>query len=113
MALGVSVSPKLAVLVGMLGSLAEYDRVKLLGSAKGSMCESSVSFWWGLGGICGCGELMNGTSSGAGGMGSDLAILAKYLTTIAAKANKMASATCVIKAMCTVMFLFLFLSAPD
>ena len=44
MALGVSVSSKLGVLVGMLGSLAEYDLVKLLGSAKESMCESSVSF---------------------------------------------------------------------
>ena len=102
MALGVSVSPKLAVLVGMPGSLAEYDLVKLLGSAKGSRCESSVSVGWGLGGICGCGELMNGASSGAGGIDSGAAILAKYQTTMAAKANRMASATCVMRAMCTV-----------
>ena len=42
---------------------------------------------------------MNGTSSGAGGIGSGAAILAKYRTTMAAKANKMASATCVMRAM--------------
>ena len=44
MALGVAVRSNLGVLVGMLGTLAEYDRVKLLGSSKGSMCKRSVSF---------------------------------------------------------------------
>ena len=43
-------------------------------------------------------------SSGAGGIGACLAIVAKYRTTIAGNANKIASATCVIKAMWTVIY---------
>ena len=97
--LDVSVSSGFEAPVCTFGSLAEYDRVKWLGSPNESMCRSSVSFCWGWLESCCCGGLMHGASSGVGGIRSGLAIVAKYLTTMAAKASKIASAMCVIKAM--------------
>ena len=47
MGLVISGISNVGVLLGSVGILAEYDRVKLLGSPKVSICVSSVSFWWG------------------------------------------------------------------